>query len=239
MSREKSLTKVIFHVYLCHAQSNGSTEFPAHFFGDLAMMKKFTVLAFAFATLAGLTGCQYLKGDPPAAPAPTAASAPQMVLVCDGKTKAVPPGTTIIKCGGQAAKPASRPASDNSAVIAELREMNRTLTETVRSLKQAATPAVAAAPAAGTPTAARSLSAAPAYAEDGKVYADEGGNTYERHKAGDKLCNFFVQGQLRKQVFVHGTDPVAAKKACDIEGQVFQASLTAITPEVKVVAKPN
>lgn len=114
------------------------------------MMKKFTVLAFAFATLAGLTGCQYLKGDPPAAPAPTAASAPQMVLVCDGKTKAVSPGTTIIKCGGQAAKPASRPASDNSGVIAELQRQNSLLAESLRT-RPVHTP-VAVTPAAGAPT---------------------------------------------------------------------------------------
>jgi hypothetical protein len=77
---------------------------------------------------------------------------------------------------------------------------------------------------------------APGYAEEGMVYSDTAGNTFERHKGGDRLCRFYVNGELRKEQFVSGSSLVETKRMCDILAEVFQASLTPMTPEVTVIS---
>jgi hypothetical protein len=72
---------------------------------------------------------------------------------------------------------------------------------------------------------------APSYAEKGVVYSDAGGNTFERIQGGDRLCRFYVQGELRGEKFVSHPDPVESKKMCDRLAQVFQAGMTPTTPE--------
>lgn len=84
------------------------------------------------------------------------------------------------------------------------------------------------------------LPAMPVVAEEGRVYLDALGNTFERHQGGSRLCKFFVNGVLTKQQFVQHPDPVESKKQCDLLSQEFYASLTPTTQEQTVVsyAKP-
>lgn len=106
----------------------------------------------------------------------------------------------------------------------------------VAAVKKAATK-VAAAQKAVVPSmtmvsdGSKRFPPAPNYTENGKVYSDAAGNTFERHKAGDRLCQFFVQGELRKEAFVSGKTPEETKAKCDILALKFQSGLTPVTEE--------
>lgn len=67
--------------------------------------------------------------------------------------------------------------------------------------------------------------------EEGKVYSDGNGNTYERHQAGTRECKFYINGELVKRQFVQNPDPRESKKQCDLLANEFQASLTPTTSE--------
>jgi hypothetical protein len=70
--------------------------------------------------------------------------------------------------------------------------------------------------------------------QEGVVYADGNGNTFQQERAGDRLCRFHVNGQLRKEEFVSGKDPETTKRMCDARGELFKQSMTAYPkPEKK------
>ncbi len=213
-------------------------------------MKKILSLAAVLVASTTLAGCGdgWLSGsrqvtNPEVSKPPAVVALNDVVTACKAATNTgqmtVNGQAVMIKCGEQtppppAAKPAAhkpQPAAtrpDDGNTVAELRAR---LHRAEAANRQAG---VVVGSDAITVAAVGKFAPAPAYAVADTVYADEGGNTFERHKGGERLCNFYVQGQLRKQVFVNGATPAASKKACDIEAQVFQASLTAVTPEAKV-----
>lgn len=73
----------------------------------------------------------------------------------------------------------------------------------------------------------------PRFLEEGKVYADAGGNTFERHTGGSRECKFYVNGELVKRQFVQHPDRVESKRQCDILSKEFYATLTPTTSEKK------
>lgn len=74
------------------------------------------------------------------------------------------------------------------------------------------------------------------FADEGKVYSDAEGNTFERHTGGSRLCRFMVNGQIRKELFVQHPDPKESKKQCDLLAQEFIASMEPTTPAMPTVA---
>lgn len=74
-------------------------------------------------------------------------------------------------------------------------------------------------------------SSIPRFPEEGKVYWDAGGNTFERHQGGSRECKFYVNGELVKRQFVQHPDPKKSKEQCDLLAAEFIAGLTPTTPE--------
>ena len=62
--------------------------------------------------------------------------------------------------------------------------------------------------------------------EEGVVYSDDKGNTFQQERAGDRRCDFYVGGVLKKQEFVYGPDDKTTKKMCDIRAELFRQSMT-------------
>lgn len=120
------------------------------------------------------------------------------------------------KAGGSVAVAPSPSTGGSVDVVKRLAEENVNL----RS-RMGGSPSVAVA---------GSFAPAPAFAEEGKVYSDGGGNTFERHTGGERLCQFMVNGQIRKEVFVRGSSPQETKQKCDLLAQEFLASMTPTTP---------
>jgi hypothetical protein len=129
------------------------------------------------------------------------------VVPATGTAKVAPSATTQAK-----------PSDDRLA------DLVKRLAEENRQLKSAGGGTVATGPVPAT------FAPAPAYAEEGKVYSDASGNTYERHTAGSRLCRFMVNGEIRKEVFVSHPDPKESKRQCDVLAAQFEASLQPTTP---------
>lgn len=128
------------------------------------------------------------------------------------------PATGVGKVPAPIAVAPAQPSADRLADIL------RKLAEENRLLKSAGGGTVATGPVSTT------FAPAPAYAEEGKVYSDSSGNTYERHTAGSRLCRFMVNGEIRKEVFVNHPDPKESKRQCDVLAAQFEASLQPTTP---------
>lgn len=79
----------------------------------------------------------------------------------------------------------------------------------------------------------------PRFPDEGKVYSDSEGNTFERHTGGSRLCKFFVNGELVSRKFVQDPDPRKSKAQCDLLAAEFIAGLTPTTPEATVAAAPQ
>ncbi len=87
--------------------------------------------------------------------------------------------------------------------------------------------------------ASSGISGIPRFPEEGKVYSDAEGNTFERHTGGSRLCKFFVNGELVSRKFVQDPDPRKSKAQCDLLAAEFIAGLTPTTPEAIVAAAPQ
>ena len=159
--------------------------------------------------------------------------------VCkDGKPASAsasgPDARAVAKCGPPPVAKKSVPATGTAKVAPvatqaqpaadRLADLLKKLAEENRLLKSAGGGTVATGPVSTT------FAPAPAYAEDGKVYSDASGNTYERHTAGSRLCRFMVNGEIRKEVFVNHPDPKESKRQCDVLAAQFEASLQPTTP---------
>lgn len=69
------------------------------------------------------------------------------------------------------------------------------------------------------------------FPDEGRVYSDAGGNTFERHYGGSRECKFYINGDLVKRQFVQHPDPVQSKRQCDLLSMEFYATVTPTTPE--------
>lgn len=219
------------------------------------MMNKLFVSLTA-AAMFTLTGCDMMaRPAVPVVATPTpvvTASAPApaatATVICKDEAKSATSiangdsARAAASCGKKAVAKAVKPAQKQKTVVASTDN-----SETVRALvarnaelkAQLANRQAAGAVVAGDAimvAAAGKFAPAPSYATEGKVYSDAGGNTFQRIKGGDRLCRFFVQGELRKEQFVSGPTPEATHEMCNNLAMVFQASLTPTTPDAKVEA---
>ncbi len=77
------------------------------------------------------------------------------------------------------------------------------------------------------------------YPADGTVYSDPSGNTFQREQIGSRVCNYFVNGRLAKTIAAPpGLSEAASKQYCDLEGEVFKATLRPTTPETGTPKAP-
>lgn len=214
-------------------------------------------LLFSLAVIVvALTGCDLLNRPTTASvvatPTVVTASAPApaatATVMCKDEAKSatsIANGSSaraVASCGkkakaavAKAVKPAPATATastGDSDVVRALAARNAELTAQLAN-RQAGTVV------GGTTTTVATVgkfAPAPSYATEGKVYADSNGNTFQRIKGGDRLCRFYVQGELRKEQFVSGPTPEATHEMCNNLAMVFQASLTPTTPDAKVDA---
>jgi hypothetical protein len=143
-------------------------------------------------------------------------TATALVICKDDKkveAKASGNGARAIATCGDVVKPAHKrvkaagQSQDNAAVVKALAESNVALR--IKTLSQ------------------QGLSR---FAEEGKVYSDEAGNTNERHTAGSRMCEIKANGVVQKIYFVEG-DKYESKRACDLLATKWLAGTYATSPD--------
>ena len=71
------------------------------------------------------------------------------------------------------------------------------------------------------------------FAEEGKVYSDSEGNTFERHTVGQRMCYYMANGVIIKRVFVGDPnkphDVLGTKVMCDVIGKRVLAEMKETT----------
>lgn len=208
-------------------------------------MKKIFILASLVVSLASMSACSSEKGDagkPPTATTTTTANATANATTTanancgPGETKtakAVGENAKVTaSCGSQKAptaaakvKAVSTSTSSDTSLIRKLAHENADL-----RVKMAA--ASSAVVAKSSTASVGVMPLMPRFPEEGRVYSDAEGNTFERHKGGSRECKFYVNGELVKRQFVQHPDPRESKKECDLQAAIFIAGLTPTTPEV-------
>lgn len=151
--------------------------------------------------------------------APTAVNVADASVVCvnpeDSKTaKAVGPNARVTASCGQPTKHRGSSIKKTSSVSTSTKKV---VSET----------SVVIAPI--------TASIATRFPEEGKVYSDAGGNTFERHKGGSRECKFYVNGRWVKSMFVQHPDPVESKRQCDLLSQEFYSTMSNVTPEEETI----
>ena len=215
-------------------------------------MKKILGLACLTVSLISMSACSSEKEGAGKPPAPVVVSSPTVTTTTTATATATAncgPGETktakavgenskvTASCGGSQKAPtaaakvkAVTSTSSDASLVRKLANENANL-----KVQMAAASAAASASATVARTSPSSVGVAPLmprFPEEGRVYSDAVGNTFERHMGGSRECKFYVNGELVKRQFVQHPDPRESKKECDLLASVFIAGLTPTTPEV-------
>lgn len=224
-------------------------------------MKKILVLASLVASFVSLSAC---SKEAEKSPAPVVVSTPTGTTTTTTTATATAtananancgPGETktakavgenakvTASCGSQKAPTAKAKAvtststSSDASLVRQLANENANL-----KVQMAAASAAASASATVAKTSPSSVGITPLmprFPEEGRVYSDAGGNTFERHMGGSRECKFSVNGELVKRQFAQHPDQKESKKECDLLASVFIAGLTPTTPEARITTVSN